>query len=504
MDKHLVAAIQSRYEPKSTEELLAIWQAQNHQEYSSAAFEAVRRLLVARGTQDPSLTAEVLSASESDSPTSVSVIICLMIFVIIQRIVSMLVVMANGVPAGSVAIPVNVTLLILYGSLIKGMLNLGEGACYGTNGSALNRYARQRVVDAGKGYWFGAVAIAAIYTAIHAIGLMKLAAGFGLSGMMGVLCGKIPDGSEPAIQSLMIASMISLVLHVGILLACLTRSARGACGVDDTGNGPVLGSLLGFMLVVGLVLFFTSVEGGDAGNGESGKTASVDLGNGIRIEMAWIPPGTFMMSIPKKNPLATDMRSRMAVTNGFWIGKHEVTQAEWKAVMGETPSHFTVAGMDAPVENVSWEDCQIFIQRLNDGTPQGEFRLPTHVEWEYACRAGTETDLNSGQNVELMIGLSEYPCVSEVGWYAGNSGKTTHPVGRKKPNAWGLYDMHGNVSEWCQDRRLDNQGESEGAWFVICGGNWATPAISCHSARFGYLAGDGRLSEVGFRLVQAQ
>lgn len=504
MDKHLIAAIQSRYESKSTEELLAIWQAQNHQEYSSAAFEAVRRLLVARGAKDPSLSADVSGHSDSDLPTSVSVIVFLLIIVMIQRVVSILVVMANGVPAGSMAIPVNVTLLFLYGSLIKGMLNLGEGVCYGTNDSALNRYARQRVVDAGKGYWFGAVAIAAIYTVIHAFGLMKLADGFGLFGMMGVLCGKIPDGIDPAIQTVMIVSMISLVLHVGILLACLTRSARGACGVDDTGNGPVFGSLFGFLVVVGLVWFFTSGEGGDAGDGESGKTAGVDLGNGIVVEMAWIPPGTFMMGIPKKNPLATDMRSRMTVTNGFWIGKHEVTQAEWKAVMGETPSHFTVAGMNAPVENVSWEDCQIFIQRLNKGTPQGEFRLPTHVEWEYACRAGTETDLNSGQNVELMIGLSEYPSVSEVAWYAGNSGKTTHPVGRKKPNAWGLYDMHGNVSEWCQDKRGNKQDESEDAAFVICGGNWATPAISCHSARFGHLSGEGRSSQIGFRLVQAR
>lgn len=481
MDKHLVAAIQSRYEPKSTEELLAIWQAQNHQEYSSAAFEAVRRLLVARGVKDPSLSADVSGHSDSDLPTSILMIVWLLGFVIAHRIVSLFLAGMNVVPAGQSAVSVNLALvLFVYGPLIKGMLKKSMG------------------------FWFGAVGIAAVYTAIHAIGLMKIAAGIGFFGMVGVLCGKIPAGGDPMIRTLTIVSMISFVLHAGIFLACLTRSARRACGVDDAGNGPVVGSLFILLVIIGLGLMFTSGKDREVAEGETLKTAGVDLGNGIMIEMAWIPPGTYMMDIPKRHPLASDMRSRMTVTNGFWIGRHEVTQAQWEAVMGGNPSGFKGAGVDAPVDNVSWEDCQTFIQRLNDGTPQGEFRLPTHVEWEYACRAGTETDLNSGQNVELMIGLSEYPCVSEVGWYAGNSGKTTHPVGRKKPNAWGLYDMHGNVSEWCQDRRLDNQGESEGAWFVICGGNWATPAISCHSARFGYLAGDGRLSEVGFRLVQAQ
>jgi len=173
------------------------------------------------------------------------------------------------------------------------------------------------------------------------------------------------------------------------------------------------------------------------------------------------------------------------ITQGYWLGKYDVTQGEWQALMGANPSHFKDQGGDAPVENVSWYDAEAFCRALNtrEGAagrlPEGyEYRLPTEAEWEYACRAGEPDD------------SFEVGGMDDLGWYAGNSEKHTHPVGLKKPNAWGLYDMHGNVWQWCEDRygpyqggvQTDPAGPDSGSSRVYRGGCWFIVAEHCRSA----------------------
>jgi formylglycine-generating enzyme required for sulfatase activity len=192
------------------------------------------------------------------------------------------------------------------------------------------------------------------------------------------------------------------------------------------------------------------------------------------------------------------------ITRPFYIGRHEVTQEVWEKVMGTNPSEFK--GAKNPVDNVSWDDCQEFLKKLNAlGKERGQFRLPTEAEWEYACRAGTRTRFCSGDD-EGTLG--------EYGWYDANSGNTTHLVGAKQPNAWGLYDCHGNVWEWCGDwydeyshgrmPKADPSGPPKGDGRVFRGGSWNDHAGDCRSAyRDNYysLSLGRRYVNFGFRLA---
>jgi formylglycine-generating enzyme required for sulfatase activity len=170
----------------------------------------------------------------------------------------------------------------------------------------------------------------------------------------------------------------------------------------------------------------------------------------------------------------------VTLTKGFWMGVTPVTQAQWRAVLGSNPSYFK--GDDRPVESVSWDDCQAFCRGLGRRTGK-PVRLPMEAEWEYACRAGTATAYPGGDGEQALQG---------VGWYRANSGGQTQPVGRKAPNAFGLYDLHGNVWEWCADRPADEghgQGESSGPadprpglGRVLRGGSWFNKAAFCRAA----------------------
>jgi formylglycine-generating enzyme required for sulfatase activity len=181
---------------------------------------------------------------------------------------------------------------------------------------------------------------------------------------------------------------------------------------------------------------------------------------------------------------------RVRITQPFEIGKYEVTQREWQTVMGTNPSSFK--GAERPVENVSWEDCQRFIARLNQRGDGYCYRLPTEAEWEYACRAGSSGDYAGN--------------LDEMGWYASSAGSKTHNIGQKKPNAWGLHDMHGNVWEWCQDwyGRYPSEATTDpaGSNRVVRGGGWRNSAENCRaSARFqGAPSAHGY--NLGFRLVR--
>jgi len=174
-----------------------------------------------------------------------------------------------------------------------------------------------------------------------------------------------------------------------------------------------------------------------------GRPLSFDLGNGISLDMVWIPPGTFLMGSPENEAERwhNETQHIVTLTKGFWMGKYEVTQEQWQSVMGENLCKVKEARL--PVSNVTWYQCHEFVKKLNERLQTADrrlqtFRLPTEAEWEYACRAGT-TGPFAGDDLDAMA------------WHFWNRGGHLHPVGLKRPNAWGLHDMHGNVSEWCLD-----------------------------------------------------
>jgi formylglycine-generating enzyme required for sulfatase activity len=218
---------------------------------------------------------------------------------------------------------------------------------------------------------------------------------------------------------------------------------------------------------------------------------------GVLYELASIPAGEFQMGNNSseanfdEKPVHT-----VRLSKTFWMGKTEVTQGLWQAVMGSNPSYFK-SGDNYPVEQVSWDDCQSFIQKLNQMLGGNAFRMPTEAEWEYACRAGTTGD--------------SYGNIDAIAWYFNNAGNTTHPVGQKQKNAWGLYDTLGNVWEWCQDwydenyyqnsPAIDPTGPASGSYRVIRGGSWAYDIRFVRSAsRFRYDPGY-RCDFLGFRLA---
>ena len=214
--------------------------------------------------------------------------------------------------------------------------------------------------------------------------------------------------------------------------------------------------------------------------------------NSLGMKFAWIPPGTFLMGSPANEPEregydgADESQHGVTLTKGFHLGVHQVTQAQWQAVMGGNPSHFK--GDNLPVENVSWEDCVAFCAAL--GKKDGKsYRLPTEAEWEYACRAGTTTPFHFGDTIS--VNQANYD-----GNYTYGNGKKgvyrqkTTPVGSFPANAWGLYDVHGNVWEWCADwfgpypegELKDPQGFIGGDRRVCRGGSWSDIPGFCRSA----------------------
>lgn len=185
----------------------------------------------------------------------------------------------------------------------------------------------------------------------------------------------------------------------------------------------------------------------------------------------------------------------------------EVTQGQWRAVMGDNPSRFKNCGDDCPVESVSWNDVQEFIRRLNDRVGTGKYRLPTEAEWEYACRAETETPFSFGEC--LSTGEANYNGNHPLsGCPKGEYRGKTVAVASFFPNQWGLYDMHGNVWEWCQDwygdypsgSVTDPEGPSSSAGHVARGGSWYSYARICRSAYRGGFTPGGRFFSLGFRL----
>jgi formylglycine-generating enzyme required for sulfatase activity len=210
-----------------------------------------------------------------------------------------------------------------------------------------------------------------------------------------------------------------------------------------------------------------------------------------------IQAGTFTMGEDQK-------AHKVTLTKPFELGVYEVTQQQYVQVMGTNPSKFK--GPQNPVEQVTWDDAVEFCRKLSS-LPEEKaagyvYRLPTEAEWEYACRAGTKTKYSFGDS-ESELG--------DYGWYDKNSGGTPHPVGSKKPNAWGLYDMHGNVYEWCQDwygdypsgSVTDPTGPASGSDRVIRGGSWFYFSDGCRSAYRSRISPDFRDLSLGFRVLRS-
>ena len=223
--------------------------------------------------------------------------------------------------------------------------------------------------------------------------------------------------------------------------------------------------------------------------------------NSIGMEFVLIPAGSFTrVGVPSEFGEKSDVK--MVVTKPFYLGKYEVMQEEWVAVMGSAGNPSQFKGKKNPVETVSWDDAQEFIKRLNAKEGHTRYRLPTDAEWELGARAGTDTVYSFGDDVQLL---------GEYAWYKGNANAATHPVGQKKPNPWGLYDMHGNVWEWVQDWYADKfpadkeikdyRGPETSFGRVSRGCGWSSSAELCRSSYRSSGMPANRLGFVGFRLA---
>jgi formylglycine-generating enzyme required for sulfatase activity len=233
--------------------------------------------------------------------------------------------------------------------------------------------------------------------------------------------------------------------------------------------------------------------------------------NFLGMTFVYIFPGSFIMGSPPDELRrdSDEKQHEVILTKGFYIQTTEVTQGQWNALMRTNPSNYKNCGEDCPVEQVSWNDIQQFIEILNiKETTSIEYRLPTESEWEYSARAGTTTALVNGDITEPNCGFDAN--LNETGWYCGNSNNTTHPIAQKVPNLWGLFDMQGNVWEWCQDSYgsypdgvvIDPVGPDTGSYRIFRGGSAVSGNAGYNrSASRNYIKPSVRYSNVGFRLA---
>lgn len=251
--------------------------------------------------------------------------------------------------------------------------------------------------------------------------------------------------------------------------------------------------------------------------------------NSIGMEFVKIRAGSFVMGSPASEPGRKwdEKQHRVTITRGFYIAATEVTQDQWSRIMKSNPSVSQECGGSCPVETVSWYDCLEFVEKLNSHEKTNKYRLPTEAEWEYSCRAGTKTAFANGDITKSQCELD--PVLDKIGWYCGNTGTrkpvvyglSPKPVAQKKPNAWGLYDMHGNVQEWCFDackprgwlrtgvvtdtyrkKKIVNPVSRKGPNRIIRGGSWNTSTKYARSANRGSYKPTVKRNFLGFRVVK--
>ena len=264
---------------------------------------------------------------------------------------------------------------------------------------------------------------------------------------------------------------------------------------------PITPSIFSKVLVLMLVVFAEHLQ----------SQPPKEITNSIGMKLVLTPKGTFMMGSPESEEARFEDETQHEVTinKDYYLGVHEVTQAQYEKVMGTKPSSFQGdetkgSSSNHPVERVSWEDAVEFCKKLSD-LPEEKaagrvYRLPTEAEWEYACRAGSKSAYSFGESSKSL---------GDYAWFDGNSNNQTHPVGEKKANAWGLYDMHGNVWEWCSDWYADYPksavsdptGPKEGSFCVFRGGSWGREAADCRSAGRFWDDPSIRSLSIGFRVA---
>ena len=279
-------------------------------------------------------------------------------------------------------------------------------------------------------------------------------------------------------KSILFAPLLSLLLG-GVLVV--------SCGDDDNEEDVQTSS--------------SNQNGGNNGGSNDSGSENVFPGkvytvNGVSFKMIAVKGGTFQMGID--DGYEWEKPVHQVTLSDYYIGETEVTQELWSAVMGSNPSYF-YGNMQRPVETVSWNDCQTFISRLNELTGE-TFRLPTEAQWEYAARGGNKSKgyTYSGSNA-----------IDDVAWYNDNSDRMTHPVKTKAPNELGIYDMSGNVWEWCSDwygdyssaAQTDPTGPATGYYRVGRGGSWDNDATYCRVAFRGNSTPTNRFSHLGLRLA---
>ncbi|MFZ4083639.1 MAG: formylglycine-generating enzyme family protein [Pirellula sp.] len=237
-----------------------------------------------------------------------------------------------------------------------------------------------------------------------------------------------------------------------------------------------------------------------------------EITNSIGMKLVLIPKGTFMMGSPneEEGAINDEEQHQVTISKDYYLGATEVTQGQYEKVMGTNPSEFqkrVIRKSDSsmyPVEQVSWEDAVEFCKKLSALPEENKagrmYRLPTEAQWEYACRADGKMAYSFGESLKSL---------GDYAWFGGNSNDQTHPVGEKKPNAWGLYDMHGNVWEWCSDwydeypkgTISDTTGPKEGSGRVRRGGSWFGGAAFCRSAFRTWIIPSHRNYDLGFRVA---
>jgi formylglycine-generating enzyme required for sulfatase activity len=269
-------------------------------------------------------------------------------------------------------------------------------------------------------------------------------------------------------------------------------------------------------ILLSLILYCITALQADA------KQATYAFSNSINLQFAHIPAGDFLMgsSLSELGRDDDESQHRVTIKKDFFISTTEISQEQFQTIMGYNPSEYKNRGKNYPVDQVSWNECQEFIQKLNQKEKTNKYRLPTEAEWEYACRAGTNTAFVSGEITGTSCQIFEK--LNEVAWYCGNSDHVPHRVAQKKPNPWGIYDMHGNVQEWCLDhckgmstwsRRagaitdtyvddiidpLSTQGDLR----IFRGGSWNQSSKYARSADRNYYRPNTKRNYLGFRIVK--
>jgi formylglycine-generating enzyme required for sulfatase activity len=264
---------------------------------------------------------------------------------------------------------------------------------------------------------------------------------------------------------------------------------------ETTLNGVPVGTHAIKLTLSGYRDFEQSIE---VTAGQTAEIQAVLVPSGVlEPEMVYIPGGVFMMGSESPEALPDEKPVHQVTLSDYWIGKYEVTQEQWVSVMGSNPSYYV--GDTLPVNDIQWDDCQAFIRRLNELTGKS-YRLPTEAEWEFAARAGTTGD--------------RYGDLESVAWYSDNSGGTPHPVGGKAPNAFGLYDMLGNIFEWCWDwydfytaePQIDPQGPEtphpDTQHHILRGGSWFLEKVAARAPFRSLHVPEHKYDVLGLRLAR--